>query len=93
MLADRHRQGAPRGGRRHDLHPRAVRQGGGQQGVLAIDALVRGGGDLAGQAPEHGCSELGRGVALSFAAQGVDPHLARRIDQDVGHVAPIQPRL
>jgi hypothetical protein len=92
VLAHRHGQAAA-GGRRGDhLHAGAVRQGGGEQGLFAVDALVAGGGDLAGQALQRLFGKLVGGLAAHHAGGGLDPHLARSVDQDVGDVRTRQPR-
>ena len=67
-------------------------RGGGQQGVLAIDPLVGGCGDLGGEPPQRLFGQLRRRVALRLPAQGLHPDLAGGVDQDVGDVGPRQPR-
>ena len=70
MLAHRQRQPAAGGGRRDHLHARAVRQGGRQQRLLAVDALVAGGGDLAGEALQSTSSVS---WSARLAAHGAPP--------------------
>ena len=83
VLAHGHHH-APAGGRRgDDLHARAVRQGGGQQGLLAVDALVARGGDLMGQALQRLFRQLFGRLAGHVSACRLDPDLAGPIDQQV----------
>jgi hypothetical protein len=79
VLADRDRHRPARRRRRGDLHARAVGQAGGEQGMLAADALMRERGDLARQPLERRAVEPGRVVPLDRAAQRLDPDLVRRL--------------
>ena len=70
----------------------AIGQGRGQQRLLAIDALVGSGGDLARQPAQHHIGHLRRSDAGQHAAGGFDPHFAGPVDQQVGDVVARQPR-
>ena len=90
MLADRQRQRAARGRRRHHLHARAVGQGRREQGMLAADPLVGQRRDLPGEPGQGRLVERRRVVPLDRAAGRLDPELARPVDVDVGDVGPRQ---
>ena len=60
--------------------------------MLAAYALMGEGGDLAGEAPEVGLVEVGRGHGGDGAAHPLDPELAGPVDVEVGHRRIGQPR-
>ena len=86
MLAHGQRQTTPRGRWRDDLDAATVGQGGREQRLFAVDTLVAGGGDLAGQALQGDLGEFIRRLAAHRACSGLDPDLAWPVDQHIGDV-------
>ena len=90
VFAYRQREMLARRGRRYDLDTRSIRKRCGQQRMLPAQTLTGVRSDLLGETLEHHVVDVG-GFNTLESRGAVDPDFSRLIDEDIGHVGPIEP--